>query len=154
MESDSAVKPADTTKMRDTRPFIDRAWVSDNPEAYKELIKHPTQCPICMIDLTEGSTSANSANSPLLGEVASRCTHFACYSCWLEIWIRDQRSAKCRICRTNVYRWLLNTYDRPAATMKENSLFILGALVFMSDREECNALACNGWSLLERIRPP
>ena len=151
MESNSA---NEAPTIRDTRPFITRDRVADNPEAYKELVKAPAQCPVCMCDMIDMGGCANSANSPLLGEVASRCTHFACWKCWQEIWIRDQRSAKCPICRTNVYRWLLNSYDRPAVTSLEFGRFILEALFHMQGREGCEELSQQGWSIIQRMRPP
>jgi hypothetical protein len=153
MASNSAAPVSTDSKGKDGRPFIDRAWVADNPDAYKELIKHPEQCPICMEDMCGVGDHDDSANSPLLGEVASRCTHFACNSCWQQIWFRDQRSAKCPICRTNLYRWLMNCYDRPATTVKEYTVFILRSLLHMQGREECKDISDYGWAIIQRMRP-
>jgi Zinc finger, C3HC4 type (RING finger) len=154
MASNSPAPASTDSKGKDNRPFIDRAWVADNPEAYKELLKHPEQCPICMEDLCSEDNRPDSANSPLLGEVASKCTHFACNSCWSEIWLRDQRSAKCPVCRTNLYRWMQNCYDRPAVTMREYGVFIIQALVFMQGREECKVAVEQGMSIMQRMRWP
>ena len=77
--------------------FINRAWVADHAELYRQLLQPPECCPVCFEPF-----ASKEAYSPLMGDFPGSCTHFACEDCWDEIRHRDSR---CPMCREDVCRW-------------------------------------------------
>ena len=81
----------------DTRPLITPRWRQENSEEWDRLWNHRTEeCPMCheTPDIWDG---------PMNSDVASRCTHWACVSCWARIAQRDKR---CPVCRDDLSVWL------------------------------------------------
>ena len=57
---------------------ISRSWIANNLEAYKQMLeKRPSECLVSYESFNE-----KEANSPLLSEIPSKCTHFMCKECW------------------------------------------------------------------------
>ena len=50
-----------------------KAWAAANPQLYHTFAQPPEACPVCFQSFTE----ENPAKSPLLGECALACRHFA-----------------------------------------------------------------------------
>ncbi len=82
--------------------LITKSWCADNPERYRELAQPPEHCPICL----EAFTADKPANSPILGDRASTCRHWACDDCWLAIMDGPPRSWKCPWCREGLQTWM------------------------------------------------
>ena len=79
---------------------IDRRWIAQNLEKYNELLQNkPTECPICYESFNE-----KEADSPLLSDVPTTCTHWLCKECWQNV---AGVNAECPICRTDLSPWLL-----------------------------------------------
>ena len=85
---------------------ITKAWCAENPERYRELAEPPECCPLCL----EAFTEDQPAQSPLLGDAASTCRHWACESCWLHIMESHPSSWKCPWCRENLRNWMGATF--------------------------------------------
>ena len=82
----------------DTRPLITPRWRQENSEEWDRLwiLNRTEECPVCheKPDIWDG---------PMNSDVASRCTHWACVSCWARIAQRDKR---CPVCRDDLSVWL------------------------------------------------
>ena len=90
-----------------TMDVITKAWCAENPQLYFEFTQPPKCCPICM----DVFTAERQAQSPLLGDAPSRCRHFACEDCWMEIMARGEPNTwKCAICREDVGAWMSETF--------------------------------------------
>jgi hypothetical protein len=81
---------------------ITKSWCAQNPERYRELAQPPECCPICL----EAFTEDKPANSPLLGDRASTCRHWACDDCWLSVMDGPPSSWKCPWCRVGLQKWM------------------------------------------------
>ena len=81
---------------------ITKAWCAENPERYHELAQPPECCPLC----TEAFSDDRPANSPLLGDSASRCRHWACEACWLHLMNGHPSTWKCPWCREDLRAWM------------------------------------------------
>ena len=108
---------------------ITKAWCAENPERYHELAQPPGCCPICM----EAFTDDNPANSPLLGDSASRCRHWACDTCWLHFMNGHPSTWKCPWCREDLRKWMGESFGDAycpldAVGMDEIRLFAAGVL--------------------------
>ena len=74
---------------------VDRLWIAQNIEKYKELLeRRPTHCPVCY-----ESFSGKDADSPLLSDIPSTCTHWCCKECWQKV---ASTNAECPICREDI----------------------------------------------------
>ena len=82
--------------------MLTQAWCTENPERYHELAQQPENCPICM----EAFTDDWPAQSPIPGDRASRCRHWACTKCWLKIVDDHPSNWKCPWCREGLQTWL------------------------------------------------
>jgi hypothetical protein len=81
----------------DTRPLMTLQWRHENPDEWdRHWQTRPDECPVC---LEVPDTWAG----PMNGRNPTRCTHWACVSCWIRIAERDR---KCPICRDDLSAWL------------------------------------------------
>ena len=80
----------------DNRPLITDEWRAQHPEEWQRLWQKPEECSVCheRPDIWDG---------PMNSDVPTRCTHWACVTCWEEIASRDRR---CPICRDDLSVWL------------------------------------------------
>jgi hypothetical protein len=85
-----------------TPQVLTKAWCAENPERYRELARPPECCPICL----EAFTGDKQADSPILGDAASSCRHWACRDCWLKIMDGHPRTWKCPFCREGLQKWM------------------------------------------------
>ena len=85
---------------------VDRRWIAQNLDKFKELLeKRPRECPVCYesFSLNEGG-GEKEADSPLLSDSPSACTHWLCKECWQKVAITN---AECPICREDLSSWLI-----------------------------------------------
>lgn len=87
-------------------PRITKAWCAENPEQYHELARPPERCPLCL----EAFSRESPANSPVLGDRASSCRHWACADCWLQIMEGPPRSWRCPFCREKLQTWMSEAF--------------------------------------------
>ena len=86
--------------MTDTRPILDDAWRSSNPEEWHRLWQQPERCPICMdADVVW--------DSPMNYSVPTRCCHWLCCDCIYELARRGRTS--CPICNDEV-AWFFDVH--------------------------------------------
>ena len=82
---------------------VDRRWIAQNLDKFKELLeKRPRECPVCYESFSLGSEKE--ADSPLLSDSPSACTHWLCKECWQKVAITN---AECPICREDLSSWLI-----------------------------------------------
>ena len=100
---------------------VNRQWIAQNLDRYKELLgRRPTHCPVCY-----ESFSGKDADSPLLSDMPSRCTHWLCKDCWKSV---AQNSAECPICKEDLRTWLLQTFtEKP--TNDEVQKFLISVMM-------------------------
>jgi hypothetical protein len=81
----------------DTRPLITPRMQVENTREWDRLwrLNKTEECPVCheKPDIWDG---------PMNSGVPTRCTHWACVSCWERIARRDKR---CPICRDDLTDW-------------------------------------------------
>ena len=85
--------------------LLTKAWCAENPERYRELAQSPAECPICI----EAFTEDRPALSPILGDRASSCRHWACSECWLSVMDDHPANWRCPWCREGLQEWLGET---------------------------------------------
>ena len=79
---------------------VDRRWIAQNLDKFKELLeKRPRECPVCYESFSE-----KEADSQLLSDSPSACTHWLCKECWQKVAITN---AECPICREDLSPWLI-----------------------------------------------
>ena len=82
----------------DERPLITPQFREQNREEWDRLwnLNRTEECPVCheKPDIWDG---------PMNSDVPTRCTHWACARCWVQINDRDKR---CPICRDDLSDWL------------------------------------------------
>ena len=88
-------------------PLYTKAWVAANPELFLQLARPPEACEICY----EPFSADCRALSPLLGERASTCRHFACEECWWAIMQQSDDRRRCPQCRADLRAWLCDTFE-------------------------------------------
>ena len=97
-EEEEEEEAMDEEEDEDTRPLITPRWRQENSEEWDRLwiLNMTEECPVCQEkpDIWDG---------PMNSDVASRCTHWACVSCWARIAERDKR---CPVCRDDLSVWL------------------------------------------------
>ena len=81
---------------------ITKAWCAENPDRYRQLAQPPDCCPICM----EAFSEYNEARSPLTGDCASTCRHWACETCWLRVMDGHPGTWRCPYCREDLRMWM------------------------------------------------
>ena len=86
-------------------PPLTKAWCAENPERYRDLVRPPSECPIC----TEAFTEDTPALSPIQGDRVSSCTHWACSNCWLAVMEYHPAQWRCPFCRECLQTWLGET---------------------------------------------
>ena len=109
-----------------------KAWVAANPQLYHTFAQPPEACPVCFQSFTE----ENPAKSPLLGECALTCRHFACEDCWAQIMDGHGSTWKCPICRADVRSWLGSggvTYTPPVDAVGGPEFRLLAAHVIHNE---------------------
>ena len=95
--SDEEEEEDDEEEDEDTRPLITPRWRQENSEEWDRLWNlNRTECPMC-------HETEVIWDGPMNSDVASRCTHWACVSCWARIAQRDKR---CPVCRDDLSVWL------------------------------------------------
>ncbi len=85
-----------------------KRWVAQNPEQFLELSKPPPACEICFEPFSAGSPAC----SPLLGDRATSCRHFACEDCWLAIMGQREEQWRCPQCRADLRPWLRDEFGQ------------------------------------------
>ena len=122
-----------------TMPLYTKARVAANPEKFLELAQPPPACEICF----ESFTAKSPARSPLLGDRATTCRHFACENCWKQIMETQPREQwKCPQCRQDVQQWLDDNYEVCISTqfddisMVDVFEFLKAALCELHDRPQ------------------
>ena len=120
-------------------PLYNKAWAAANPKKYLELVQPPPECEICF----ESFTAESPACSPLLGERATKCRHFACKNCWAQIMEQPREHWRCPQCRENVQQWLDDHYEECISTPFEDNIsffelaeFLQAALRELRDRPQ------------------
>jgi hypothetical protein len=104
---------------------ITREWIAQNVELYKQLLERkPTHCPICYEAL-----SGKDADSPLLSDIPSTCTHWCCKECWQKV---ASTNAECPICREDLSPWLL---QHGKLTTKEVRKFLISVMCMQGGSE-------------------
>ena len=109
-----------------------KAWAAANPELYHTHAQPPEACPVCFQSFTE----ENPAKSPLLGECAPTCRHFACEDCWAQVMDLHWSAWKCPICRADVRSWLSSgdvTYTPPEDAVGGPEFRLLAAHVINNE---------------------
>jgi len=82
----------------DPRPLITPQWREENKDEWKRLWDNrEEECPVC-------HEKPDMWDSPMNSDVPTRCTHWACVSCWAMIAEHDNR---CPICRDKVEAWFV-----------------------------------------------
>ena len=100
---------------------VNRQWIAQNLDRYKELLeRRPTHCPVCY-----ESFSGKDADSPLLSDMPSRCTHWLCKDCWKNV---ANTNAECPICREDLSPWLLQQQSSEQLTTKEVHNFLISVM--------------------------
>jgi hypothetical protein len=79
-----------------------RQWVMENPEAFRRLSKPPEECPICLEPFDEGRRPLG----PITGTSETRCRHYACRACWMQLAKRTKRPWRCPMCKEDVTDWI------------------------------------------------
>lgn len=87
--------------------LVNRMWVATHPNEFAALLKPPDSCPVCMEEFSMQPGDPGNPYSPLGSDCETRCTHFACQSCWEEILNKD---AKCPMCRESLWEWLYKSF--------------------------------------------
>jgi len=89
---ESRFRLADT----DPRPLITPQWSEENKVEWMRLFHDRGEhCPVC-------HEKPDIWDSPMNSDVPTRCTHWACVSCWAMILQHDKR---CPICRDHLEAW-------------------------------------------------
>ena len=97
-EEEEEEEAMDEEEDEDTRPLITPRWRQENSEEWDRLwnLNRTEECPMC-------HETQVIWDGPMNSDVASRCTHWACVSCWARIAQRDKR---CPVCRDDLSVWL------------------------------------------------
>ena len=96
---------------------VNRQWIAQNLDRYKELLgRRPTHCPVCY-----ESFSGKDADSPLLSDMPSRCSHWLCKDCWKTV---ANTNAECPICREDLSPWLLKQSSEQLTTREVHKFLI------------------------------
>ena len=99
---------------------ITREWIAQNLELYKQLLeRRPTHCPVCYESFNE-----KEADSRLLSDIPSTCTHWCCKGCWQKV---ATTNAECPICRQDLSPWLLQQGSEQLTT-KEVHKFLISVM--------------------------
>ena len=99
---------------------VNRQWTAQNLDRYKELLeRRPTHCPVCYESFS-GKDKAN-ADSPLLSDIPSKCTHWLCKACWEKV---ASTNAECPICREYLSAWLLQQKSEQLTTREVHKFLI------------------------------
>ena len=130
------------TSLKGAMPLYTRAWVAANPELFLQLARPPETCDICYEPFSEDSP----ALSPLLGERATTCRHFACGNCWCAIMNQPDERWRCHICRVDVHAWLCDTFEEVDPMLERVSMpdimeLLRTAMRLLKDNPEFLALA-------------
>ena len=98
---------------------VNRQWIAQNIDKFKELLGKSEECPVCYESLSQ-----KEADSPLLSDLPSKCTHWLCKQCWEKV---ASTNAECPICREDLSSWLLQNGSEPL-TNKEVHKFLISVM--------------------------
>ena len=99
---------------------INRQWIAQNVELYKQLLERkPSECPVCYRVL-----NGQEADSPLISDIPSKCTHWLCKECWRRV---ANTNAECPLCREDLAPWLLQQSSEQLTT-KEVHKFLISVM--------------------------
>ena len=123
-------------------PLYNKEWVAANPELFLQLARPPEICDICYEPFTKDSP----ALSPLLGERATTCRHWACENCWWAIMNQSDERPRCPVCRVDVHAWLCDTFEQVDPMLQRVSVpdimeLLRTAMRLLKDNPEFLALA-------------
>ena len=98
---------------------VNRQWIAQNIDKFKELLGKSEECPVCYESLSQ-----KEADSPLLSDLPSKCTHWLCKQCWERV---ASTNTECPICREDLSSWLLQNGSEPL-TNKEVHKFLISVM--------------------------